>query len=212
MERGVRLYSLGDHSHFNVPGWRSLLIGAAVVRGTPENCAELMREGKHVLVFPGGGREVMKRKGESYTLIWKQRTGFARLAIEHGYDIQPFAAVGADDVYNILVDAADVMKLPAWRWLSKFDSITNLTRNGEVIPPIAKGLGPTLIPKPQRFYFGFGDRIQTEHLQGRSEDDEAVWPLRDKVAASIEELLEMLQQHRDEDREANWSRLRRWLA
>jgi hypothetical protein len=35
-----------------------------------------------VLVYPGGGREVAKRKGEKYQLLWKERVGFARLAIE----------------------------------------------------------------------------------------------------------------------------------
>jgi hypothetical protein len=32
-----------------------------------------------------------KRKGEHYKLIWKERVGFARLAIEHGIPIVPVA-------------------------------------------------------------------------------------------------------------------------
>ena len=50
-----------------------------------------------MLVFPGSGREVTKRKGEAYKVIWKERTGFARMAIEHGYPITPFASVGPEE-------------------------------------------------------------------------------------------------------------------
>lgn len=48
-----------------------------MVLGTPENCAALMQAGQSILVFPGGGREVMRRKGEAYRLIWKRCRGGA---------------------------------------------------------------------------------------------------------------------------------------
>ena len=37
-------------------------------------------------------------------LIWKKRLGFARLAIESGYPIVPFAAVGAEEMFHVLLD------------------------------------------------------------------------------------------------------------
>ncbi len=43
-----------------------------------------MRRGELVMVFPGGAREVNKRKNERYKLV-ENRLGFARLAIQHGY-------------------------------------------------------------------------------------------------------------------------------
>ncbi|MGE5441823.1 MAG: hypothetical protein ACM3Q0_02020, partial [Bacteroidota bacterium] len=60
-----------------------------------------------IVVFPGGGREVARRKGEQYKLIWKARTGFVRMAIRYGYPVVPFAQVGADDAFDILVDAGE---------------------------------------------------------------------------------------------------------
>ena len=60
---GVMLRGLGDRGHFNVPGWGKLLTRHGMVLGTPENCSALMRAGQSILVFPGGGREVMRRKG-----------------------------------------------------------------------------------------------------------------------------------------------------
>jgi hypothetical protein len=65
-----------------------------------------------VLVFPGGAREVFKRKGEAYRLIWKERIGFVQMAAAHGYPIVPFASVGADEAYDIEFDAADLMRSP----------------------------------------------------------------------------------------------------
>ena len=69
---------LGDHNHFAVPVWRDLLTRLGVVRGTRENCGRLFAAGEAVLVFPGGGREVFKHKGEKYVLVWKERVGFAQ--------------------------------------------------------------------------------------------------------------------------------------
>ena len=45
-------------------GWRDFLAGFGAVDGTRENCAALMREGESILVYPGGAREVFKRKSE----------------------------------------------------------------------------------------------------------------------------------------------------
>lgn len=209
---GVMLRGLGDRGHFQVPYWGPFLERNGMVLGTPENCAALMRQGQHVLVFPGGGREVMRRKGEAYRLIWKQRAGFARMAIEHGYDIIPFGSVGPDESYRILLDADDVQNSAAWRWLAKRFPLDEMTRGGDMIPPIPRGLGPTILPRPQRYYFGFGPRIPTEHLQGRQGDKDVVWAVREQVAKAVESQIQRLLSYRSEDRLQNWSLLRRWLA
>ena len=67
--KGIFLRSLGDHIHFKIPLWRDLLWDNGCVAGTPENCQQLMQAKEHILVFPGGGREVMKNKGEEYQLV-----------------------------------------------------------------------------------------------------------------------------------------------
>jgi hypothetical protein len=211
-EHGIFLRGLGDRAHFSLPGWRQLLVKSGMVLGTPENCAALMQSGQHVLVFPGGGREVMRRKGEDYQLIWKQRSGFARMAIEHRYDIIPFCSLGADENFDILLDAEDVTSSRLWKQLGTYLDLNGLTRGGDILPPLARGIGTSLLPRPQRFYFGFGKRIATARLRGKSEDTRQVWALREKVASSIEVQRELLLAYRREDRPQNWSRLRRWLA
>ena len=56
-----------------------------------------------VLLFPGGAREVVKRKDEAYQLMWKETPDFVRLAAKCKALIVPFAAVGADDAYDVIM-------------------------------------------------------------------------------------------------------------
>lgn len=211
-QQGIALRGLGDRAHLAVPVWSELLRRCGMVLGTPENCAALMRSGAHVLVFPGGAREVFRRKGEAYELIWKQRTGFARLAIEQGYDIIPFASLGVAESLDILIDANDVMTSPLWNWLDHWLPLEKWSRNGDAIPPLVRGLGPTALPRPQRLYFSFGQRISTAALAGSGDNAATVWQLRQQVADGIRQQQEILNAYRQMDKPAHWSRLRRWLA
>ncbi len=189
--RGVLVRSLGDHLHFVVPIWRDLLARLGTVDGTRENCRALMRAGESILVFPGGGREVFKRKGEKYRLIWKDRLGFVRLAIEFGYPIVPFAAVGAEECYDIVADADDLRRSPLGPLLDRF------APRADEIPPIVSGIGP--LPRPQRFYFHFSTPIRTTGLAGRQDDDQACRALRDRVQRAIERGTKTLLDERRED-------------
>lgn len=202
----IFLRGLADTNHFMVPGWRDALIDFGAVVGTRENCSALMEAGEHVLVFPGGGREVMKRKGERYKLIWKNRTGFARMAIRYGYPIMPFASVGAEDAYDIWLDAADIMNSPIGTLLTRTGVAKDWLRNGEMIPPIARGLGWSVLPRPERFYFGMCEPIDTSHYAGREDDESAVYELRDRVRDAIRDEIAHLQEFRRTDNETGFLR------
>ena len=175
-QRGRLMRGLGDHAHYAVPLWRDLLTRFGTVRGTRENCAALMDAGEPVLVFPGGGREVMKRKDEAYKLIWKERVGFVRMAVAHGYPIVPFGAIGVDDAYDIHIDGDSPVMAPA-RALAGL-----LTGRPEMVPPIATGIGP--LPRPERYYFGFGAPIRTRDA-GDPDDPELLHALRDRVRNAV---------------------------
>jgi hypothetical protein len=212
VQHGLFLRSLGDRSHFSVPVWRDWLQRNGMVLGTPANCDTLMQAGASILAFPGGAREVWRRKHEQYSLIWKQRLGFVRQAVKHGYDIIPFASLGADECYRIFADADDVLRQP---WLNRLITGTRLQeamRGGDMLPPLGRGIGPTVLPRPQRFYFGFGARIPTAHLDGQIKDEAALWQLREQAAVSITRQLTHLKTVREQDRQESWSWLRRRLA
>ncbi len=191
--RGVFIRSLGDHLHFWIPGWRDLLIHFGTVDGSRDNCRALMRAGESILVFPGGGREVCKRRGEKYKLLWKERVGFARLAIEHGYPIVPFAAVGAEECFDIVVDGNDVMETPLGALIEK------VSPRPEMIPPLVSGVGMMPIPHPGRFYFRLDRPIETAHLRGQHRDPEVCFEVREQVRRSVERSIRYLQRKREDD-------------
>jgi 1-acyl-sn-glycerol-3-phosphate acyltransferase len=187
---GVFLRGLGDHGHFKVPIWGDFLRRMGAVPGTREECARLMREGEAVLVFPGGGREVAKRRGEKYRLIWKERLGFARMALRHGCTIVPFAAIGVEDALDVVFDWDDLLASPLGPLVRK------LRVRPEVVMPVVKGIGPTPLPRPERLYFHFGEAIPV----ARTEDtDEAARALRDRVKAAVEGGIAELHERRARD-------------
>jgi 1-acyl-sn-glycerol-3-phosphate acyltransferase len=191
--RGIFLRSLGDHAHFRVPLWRDLLSRLGVVDGTREACAALMRAGEAILVFPGGGREVAKRRGERYTLHWRERLGFARLAIEHRCIIVPFASVGAEDALDVVLDASDLLRTPIGK---------RLARTGmrvDCVPPLVKGIGPTPLPRPERLYFELREPIDPRAFGDDGADDDAARALRDRVRHEVEAGIQSLFATRERD-------------
>lgn len=204
-DRHVR--GLAEHAHFAVPAWRDLLMRFGAVRGTRENCRLLLAGGEAVLVYPGGGREVAKRKGEAYHLIWKQRLGFARMAIEAGCPIVPFAAVGAEEAYDILIDAESALLSPI-RGL-----VERVGGRWELAWPLARGLGPTPFPRPERFYFGFGEPIPTTPWAGRHGDQRALRAVRHRTRAAVEAQIALLRSAREADPDRDLlARVRRRLG
>lgn len=193
-QRGLWLRALGDHLHFKVPVWREFLTTFGVASGTRAHCRELMGQGEPLLVFPGGGREVAKRKGELYQLVWKERMGFARMAVEFGYTIVPFAMVGVEDAYDIVLDADELLRAPVVG-----PAIEALGVRTDVIMPLATGVGPTLIPRPVRQYFCIGEPIETASLAGLHDDDAACWALREQVREAVEAGIARLKARQAED-------------
>lgn len=187
-QHGIILRGLGDHLHFKVPIWRDLLNYFGAVDGTPDNFASLMQSGQTVLVFPGGGREVAKRKNEQYKLVWKERSGFSRLALLHECTIIPFAAVGVEDAFDILWDSEDWMRTPVG-WLVK-----RLNIRPDVLWPIASGIGPTPIPRRVRYYFEIGHPIRPNEVTSpETPFDTRVQQLREITKSAIEQQIKHLQ-------------------
>lgn len=210
-EKDMFLRALADNIHFELPLWRDMMISVmGAARGSRENCAALMKRGEHILVYPGGGREVCKRKGEKYKLTWKSRSGFARMAIEHGYQIIPLAGLGGDDTYEILFDANEIMDSKFGQFLKSTGIAEKFLKNGDHIPPITRGIGPTLLPKPVKFYYAFGEPIDTSRFAGQHEDKEVQMQVRKEVELSLNKMFIDLMDKRDAD-VAQMSPFRRFM-
>jgi 1-acyl-sn-glycerol-3-phosphate acyltransferase len=188
--RRILVRGMGEDAHYKVPVWRDVLGACGMVRGTRDNVRALMRDHQTILIFPGGSREVYKRRGQQYQLLWKERMGFARLAIEQGYPIVPCAAVGAEHMLDVIAD----VDTPVYGQLARlFKKVTGLP-----VPPMVRGVGLTPIPRPERLYFWFGEPIDTTGFAGRNVDtaDRAV---RDEVRQSVMAGIQFLHDERDKD-------------
>jgi 1-acyl-sn-glycerol-3-phosphate acyltransferase len=180
---GTRVRPLADRRFAQQPGLGQDVITAyGGVIGDPETARELMRHNETILVFPGGGREIAKFKGEEYHLNWRGRSGFARIAVENEYPIVPVGLVGGDDVYKSLVTRDSTLGR-----LSQAIS-TRLTGEADMAMPLMRGVGPTFIPRPQRMYLRFGQPIQTTKPESESTKD-WVASVRESTRQSLETIL-----------------------
>ncbi|HEX4844296.1 MAG TPA: lysophospholipid acyltransferase family protein [Limnobacter sp.] len=185
-QHGIICRSLGLHEHFKIPLWGKLLANNGAVDGTRDNCRQMMLGGEHIVVYPGGGGEVMKRKGEQHRLRWKNRTGFAQMAIENNCTVVPFSTVGADDCYDLIFDNHEIGQHALGQLAIKISGL-----KGEEFPPLLKGLGPTLIPKPQRMYFKFHEPIEAGiYRSGNLEMDGLA--LRKQIESIVQEGIDEL--------------------
>jgi 1-acyl-sn-glycerol-3-phosphate acyltransferase len=188
-ERGIVLRSLADRNHFKVPLWRDFVVQTGAVQGTRANCAALMRRGEHILVFPGGAREVFKHKGEAYQLIWKERFGFVQLAIEHGYTITPYATAGAEEAFDVLLDSKQYMDTPIGRYLKRSGIADRYLRGGDEFPPLVRGLGLTVLPRPEKLYYLVGRPLDMARYRGQEDDPAVLRRVRNRVRRSLTQLI-----------------------
>ena len=192
-EHKIAVVSLADHIHFHLPIWKEVVKRVGGVDGIQEYAKEAMRQGYSILVFPGGGREVIKRKGEAYQLIWKQRFGFLKLAQEFGYDIAPFVALGGDEVFDLGFDVNVLLKQKWFNALLSNKKIGSFLRQGEVIPSIPKHIIPKRIP----FYFKFMPRLSIDQI----ETIEDMIQFRDELQQHIYHALDELKLQREQDQQ-----------
>jgi 1-acyl-sn-glycerol-3-phosphate acyltransferase len=180
---GTRVRPLADRRFGETRGFgRDLIAAYGGVIGAPETARELMRHDETILVFPGGGREIGKFKGEEYTLSWHGRSGFARIAAENGYPIVPVGLVGGDDVYKSLIRRDSALGRLTLAVSAKLSGRTDTAM------PLVRGVGPTLIPRPQRMYLGFGEPIDTTKPK-RTSVENWVASVRDSTQQSLETIL-----------------------
>jgi 1-acyl-sn-glycerol-3-phosphate acyltransferase len=180
---GTRVRPLADRAMGGMRGPAGDLFAACgVVVGAPETARELMRHNEPILVFPGGGREMPKFKGEEHTLRWQGRAGFARLSVENNYPIVPVGLVGGDDVYKSLTTREG-------RWGQLSQGLTEkLSGRTDMALPLMRGIGPTLIPRPQRMYLRFAAPIDTTK-PARISEQKWIATVKQNTQASLEQAL-----------------------
>ncbi len=171
---------------------RDVAAALGAVVGSPDNAGELMRHDETILVFPGGGREIAKFKGEEHRLSWAGRAGFARVAIAHDYPIVPVGLVGSDDMYEGLLSRDSLLGRLSLAFTEK------KTGHKDMPLPLMRGIGPTLIPRPRRMYLQFGAPITTTR-PADVEADDWVDTVKQTTQGALEDILADLQAVRADD-------------
>ncbi|KAG2444441.1 hypothetical protein HXX76_001194 [Chlamydomonas incerta] len=206
--RGYRVRGLAHPGHWAGPFGRWFESFGAV-KASPMAAFRLLRAREKVLLFPGGAKEVVKKRGQEYTLLWKDSPDFVRLAAKCNALIVPFAAVGADDAYDVIMDTDEVISHPLLGPLTQglLARVSSALAPEESIFPITRlpvvGL-PTPIPVPnlQRLYFKFAPPVDPARLGTDIHDPAQVQQLYDGVKATVTECMADLLEVRGADEES----------
>ncbi|KAH9791693.1 AB hydrolase-1 domain-containing protein [Citrus sinensis] len=166
------------------------------------NFYKLLSLKSHILLYPGGIREALHRKGEEYKLFWPEQSEFIRMAARFGAKIVPFGVVGEDDFGDVLLDYDDQIKIPFMK--SIIEEFTNSVGNlrtetrGEVANQDLHF--PMFLPKvPGRFYYYFGKPIETEGRKQELRDKGKAHELYLQVQDEIEKNIAFLKEKREKD-------------
>ena len=163
---------------------------------------KLMARGDSALLYPGGLREAFKstKRGEAYKLFWPDAAGsadgsFARVAAKFDATIVPFAAVGADESVEMLLDTDDLLALPVVGARA-----LETARRTPVALPGERFITPISIPAPwrfRRFYFFLGKPIDTSGVD--PDDRAACAALYEQAKADVEQGVQFLLERRKAD-------------
>lgn len=185
------LRPMGDKFLFTDPRVASALLKHGATMGHPDVCRALMSRGHDLLVFPGGAHEAVKAARENYRLQWKDRDGFVRLAAEQGYTIIPFGLVGPDDFYQHLIEGEDLPDTLLGRGLTRAGVLDPDMRR-DLIPPLARGMLGSLLPRPEPCYLGFGEAVDLSRHRGRRLAAKTRSAIRERIATEIDSQLDEL--------------------
>nr|KJB33212.1 hypothetical protein B456_006G001000 [Gossypium raimondii] len=176
------------------------LMGAVPVSGS--NFYKLLSSKSHALLYPGGVREALHRKGEEYKLFWPEQSEFVRMASRFGAKIVPFGVVGEDDVGELVFDYNDQMQIPSLRTFIKelTEEVVHLRidASGEVSNQDV--YLPGVVPKlPGRFYYYFGKPIETKERKEELRNRERAHEVYLHVKTEVEKCIAYLKEKREED-------------
>ena len=201
------LRGLGDRFMWT-PQTEEFILKQGGVLGDPRVCSAMMDAGHDLLVFPGGAHEATKTQAQRYTLQWKERYGFIKMAAKHGYTIMPMALIGPDEFYNHLIEGEDIPNTAIGKLLTKLGLLNENTRP-DMLPPIPLGTLGSLIPKPQRCYVQFGQPVDLSDFKGTLPTKRQLSSIREDISEDIEGMLAELLLLREQNKgsESLWRRL-----
>ncbi len=115
---GALPYGLAHEIALMAPGVQHILMPLGAVRACHENALRLFERGKNVLVYPGGDLESLRAYRDRNRIVFGERRGYVRLALQANVPITPIVAHGAHATSIVLHDGKGLAKwLPIARLL-----------------------------------------------------------------------------------------------
>jgi 1-acyl-sn-glycerol-3-phosphate acyltransferase len=201
---------MSDEIMYRTPTTRKLVTSFGAVMGHADIGDAMFDAGKDLLLFPGGAYEANKDLDQRYTLQWKKRTGFTRMAAKHGVPIVPVGIVGPDEWFGRYMDREEVTN--SWvGQLLRWGGASEEFLASDQVPVIPRGIFGSLIPRPQRAYICIGKPISTARFKGKSISKASQEKLRDKTRDSLQECISRMLLLQSQDRDS-LSPFRRFLS
>jgi 1-acyl-sn-glycerol-3-phosphate acyltransferase len=126
---------------FKVPGLRTLVQRYGTVPASPDNMARALERDAALLVYPGGDIESFRPSWETSEVTFGGRTGFVKLALEHGVPLVPIVALGGQET---------ALFLGRGRRIAKALSLDRVARLKVVPPVLGPPFGVTILDFPGR--------------------------------------------------------------
>lgn len=158
--------------------FRTNLVGHAferwgLVRASPEAGRRLLQQGELLGISPGGQWEALRPSTEQYRLRWRGRRGFARLALAAQVPLALATCPAADRILT-------VYRSPLTDWVYRtFGSPL----------PIARGIGPTLIPRPVRLTTYVSPIFHPPPIAGDTPTDAEIDQFREDTQTRMESFM-----------------------
>ncbi len=123
---------LGDDLLFKLPYLQELCWEVGLVPASPKNALELFGRGEMVALAPGGMRESLRSSKDRYKVLWQDRKGFARLAMEAQVPVILAACPNSDRIFKVYDSP----------WTKQIYDLFHFPF------PLFRGWGMTLLPRP----------------------------------------------------------------
>jgi 1-acyl-sn-glycerol-3-phosphate acyltransferase len=185
-----RFHQLAHDLVFQLPGVRASLSRFGTVPASPENMARALERDAALLVYPGGDHETYRPSWESAKIDFAGRTGFARLAIEHGVPIVPVVAIGGQETALFLGQGGRLARL------LQLDRLLRLkVLPAQVAPPFGFTVLdlPGRIPLPSKIVVRALPKIDVRQRLGRDPDPDDAYEL---VTGTMQRALTKLDEER----------------
>lgn len=88
LERERLIYTVADRFLFKIPGFAIISESCNVSPGTIQSCVSILKDGNLLAISPGGVYEA-QFGDHNYELLWRNRIGFAKVALEAQVPIIP---------------------------------------------------------------------------------------------------------------------------